>query len=335
MTGVLTLRGERSRELVRLLARAGDGGVASDDLARRMGLPVRNVLGLVAKLRERHGAPIENIAGPTPGRSNHGRYRLAAPVSVRAPRRVPKSRPGHAPCRCQRMREGVRCPRCRMAEAYRSGRHRRSRPSIRPDVWEPSHDAFLATLVGRSESEMAAAFQARFRFRRTGQAIRKRMLDLGLDTRQDGWTIQALSRLFGTTADRVLRAWVRAGLLAGRKGEPSRQSKLDGTREQWWRISDAEVERFIRAYPWEYDWRTMQAGHRLATIAREVGRRDGYLSAKEAGRALGISAQEVARLVRRGELPAKRVTPTSGGAGRDLRIAAADVVAYGRLERAS
>lgn len=332
MSGVLVLRGERSRELLRLLKRAGPEGVTSVDLARQLGMPKNGVLLLIGKLKARHGAPIENLTPWPPGRSNHGRYRLAEPVTIRAPRRVPKSAPGKAPCRCHQMTKGRRCPRCRMVEAYRSGRYRRTRPSIRPDVWTTPEDAFLATLVGKGEAEMADAFEARFHHRRTGHAIRKRMGDLGLSTHQAGWTVQALARLFGTHADRVL-AWIRTGCMAGAKGQPARQAKLGGTRQQWWRVPDAEVERFVRAYPWEYDWRTMRAGERLTVVAQEVARRDGYLSTKEAARVLGVTAHAVAALVRAGDLPARRVTPSQGTIGRDIRVAASDLVAYRRTGR--
>lgn len=331
----LVLRGERSRELIRLLRRAGAEGITTDDLARQMGMSTLRILSLIGKLKGRHGAPIENLTAWPPGRSNFGRYRLSGPVTVRAPRRVPKSKPGTAPCRCHQMREGRRCPRCTMKEVWSSGRYRRTRPSIRPDVWTAPEDAFLATLVGKSESEMADGFEARFHHRRTGHAIRKRMLDLGLDTRQGGWTVQGLSRLFGVNADRVLRAWIRTGLLNGMRGAPSRQAKLDGTREQWWRIADAEVERFIRTYPWEYDWRTMRQGQRLTSVAREVARQHAYLSLKEAAKALGLHPSKVARLVRLGQLPARRLTPAHGTVGRDIRIAASDLVDFRRLGAAS
>ncbi len=330
MSLVIVMRGERSRELVRLLRAAGHDGITSVELAQRIGIPKHGVLALIGKLKSRHGAPIENVVPWPPGRANLGRYRLADDVKVRAPKRVPKSAPGAAPCRCARLAEGKRCPSCTMRNAWASGRYRRTRPSIRPDAWEPSEDAFLASLVGKCESEMAAAFEGRFHYRRTGHAIRARMLKLGLGTRQTGWTVQALARLFGVTADRVLRAWIRPGLMAGAKGEPSRQAKLDGTREAWWRIPDAEVERFIRAYPWEYDWRTMQQGERLSMVARDVARHHSYLTTKEAGRVLGLAPDRIAALVRDGCLPAKRVTPAWGTAGREIRIAAADLVAYGR-----
>lgn len=331
----LVLRGERSRELMRLLRTAGGDGLTSAELAARMGMPKHGILSLIAKLKHRHGAPIENLTPWPPGRSVLGRYRLAEEVSVRAPRRMRKSEPGKAPCRCHQMREGRRCPGCTMRDAWASGRYRRSRPSIRPDVWTGHEDAFLPRLVGQSESEMARAFEARFRYRRSGQAIRNRMLALGLSTQQGGWTVQALSRLFDVSPDRVLRAWIRTGLLAGSKGEPSRQAKLDGTREAWWRIPDAEVERFVRAYPWEYDWRAMRAGDRLSMVARDVGRRDGYLTTKEAARALGIADSKVAALVRSGVLTAKRVTPAWGTTGREIRISANALAAHLRMERAS
>jgi hypothetical protein len=335
---ILILSGERSRELLKLLKRAGPDGVTTVELARAMGTTTTRVLSMIGKLKGRHGAPIENLVAWPPGRSNHGRYRLAAPVTIRSPKRVPKSRPGQAPCRCDQMPEGRRCPRCAMAEAWSSGRYRRSKPSIRPDVWTAPEDAFLETLVGKSEAEMADAFEARFKMRRSGHAIRARMLALGHGTRQDGWTVQALARLFGTSAERVLGAWIRTGLLRGGKGEPNRQSKLDGTREQWWRVPDTEVERFIRTYAWEYDWRTMQAGERLTTVAREVARHDGYLSTKEAGRVLGVSSHDVAALIRQGVLPARRMTSMSGATDSDrqhLRIAASDIVAYSRRGIAS
>jgi hypothetical protein len=334
VSAVLVLRGDRSRDLIRHLARAGDDGLSSLELARRMGMPKHGVLALIGKLKARHGAPIENLVAWPPGRANLGRYRLSEPVTVRAPRRIPKSPPGRAPCRCAKLAEGRRCPRCTALEAHRSGRYVRRRPSIRPDVWTSDQDAFLATLAGKAESEMADAFEARFHHRRTGRAIRARMLKLGLGTRQEGWTVQALSRLFGVTADRVLRAWIRPGLMAGSKGEPSRQAKLDGTREAWWRVPDAEVERFIRSYPWEYDWRVMQAGERLTAVAQEVARRHAYLSPKEAGRVLKLPPTAVTALVREGSLPAKRVTPAWGTTGREIRIAASDLVAYRHGESA-
>lgn len=325
----LALGGERSRALIRLLRRAGSEGMVTPRLAAAIGVSERSVLGLVAKLKHRHGVPIENLVPWPPGRGKHARYRLMAPVRLAAPQRVRPSRPGHAPCRCREMRPGRCCPRCIMVEAWASGRYRRSRPSIRPDIWTPDEDAFLAGLVGLSEVGLADAFRARFGFKRTGGAIRSRMSRLGHATQQRGWTVQSLARLFGVTPDRVLRAWLRNGLLRGAKGAPARQAKLDGTREQWWRVADADVERFIRAYPWEYDRRAMrpegEGGRRLAQVALDVARRDAYLSVDEAARTLGLPPARVASLVRSGALPARRVTPAWGTTPRGVRIAAADV----------
>jgi excisionase family DNA binding protein len=79
----------------------------------------------------------------------------------------------------------------------------------------------------------------------------------------------------------------------------------------------------------------MQQGERLAAVAATVARRHAYLTTKEAGRVLGLPASKVAELVREGSLPARRVTPAFGTVGRELRIAAADLVTYGHAGAAS
>lgn len=331
---VLVLGGYRAPALIRALRAAGPDGMTTPELAAALGISERGVLGLVYKLKDRHAAPIENLVAWPPGRGNHGRYRLSEPVRLDRRRRVPRSPPGQAPCRCAVMRQGARCPRCAMTEAWASGRYQRTRKSIRPDVWTPDEDAYLARLVGLSESGLAETYAARFRVRRTGGGIRARMLKIGLTTEQRGWTVQALARLFGTSPDRVLRSWLRPGLMLGAHGQPARQAKRDGTRQPWWRVADAEVERFIRAYPWEYDHRAMgpedDAGRRLVLVASEVARHEAYLSVAEAARALGLPQGRVAALVRSGALSSRRVTPCWGTIPRTVRILAADVMAFRR-----
>lgn len=185
-------------------------------------------------------------------------------------------------------------------------------------TWTAAEDRVLREHVGRvTLSELTALVSAVHGRSRTPSAVEGRLYTLGLSKRVKAYSANQLAPILGVSGE-VITLWIEAGLIAARRTEPD-GLKPDSKRWGWWLIEHAEVEQFLRAYPWEYDWRSMRRGHQLTGVAQVVQRREPYLTLSEFARRQRVSHRTVFRWLTDGRLPgARRITPRSRKASPQL-----------------
>lgn len=197
--------------------------------------------------------------------------------------------------------------------------------------WTPAEDRVLRENVGRMTlSELTAAVNAVHGRDRRPSGVEGHLYVLGLSKRlMKTFTGQSLSRLFGVEHE-VVTAWLAAGLMRGSRTERDRRSRpaTEAIRPSWWRVDEVAVERFIRAHPWEYDWRSMRPDHHLTALARAVQARAPWLAVKQARKELRIGEATMLRWMAAGRFPnARRVTSRYSTDRACWRIPMADILA--------
>lgn len=115
------------------------------------------------------------------------------------------------------------------------------RPRVTPR-WTANEDAFIEQWAGtRSARWIKARLPGR-----TLAAVKRRFFSLGISRAiREGYTLKSLTQCFGTSKATVT-GWIRTGRLVG-----SRTENQSGFHEKW-EFSDAEVFRFIREHPTQY-----------------------------------------------------------------------------------
>ena len=91
-----------------------------------------------------------------------------------------------------------------------------------------------------------------------------------------------------------------------------------------WRFRETDVEAFIRAHPWLYDWKRMDPAHRLRSLAEVIHKTDPWLTLAEAREQSALSMKQLRRLIARDVLPHERRWHGCGPWGQ-LVVRAADV----------
>lgn len=158
--------------------------------------------------------------------------------------------------------------------------------------WDDKQDAVLRECAGfMASAEIGREVRRRCDVVRSAKAVHNRAARLGLALNEPRTlALGELRNILPVDRERI-RWWVATGMLAAERA----CARL-------WRFGEAEVERFMRTYPWEYDWRGVR-GERWQRIAREVSVRNAWLTAEQAAVALRRDASTVRRLAERGEFP--------------------------------
>lgn len=146
---------------------------------------------------------------------------------------------------------------------------------------------------------------------------------LHLSRSQQFLTAQAVARLFGVDVHVVIRRWIRDGLLRAR-----RSAVNCGGNGRMWRIDDADLERFVRRYPWHYDRTRIEWGTYWRNLANRVWARDPYLGVVEAAAQLGIHPNTLARWCREGRIVAVKTACYGGGNHQRWMLAQSVVSAF-------
>lgn len=200
----------------------------------------------------------------------------------------------------------------------RRGRPLRLDKQYKPRVpWTDAEREMIRELAGTmSMRAIAEAVTERYQIRRTWHGVEKVAGEMGvlLGRSPDLFSVTEFARLVGVHREFAVRHVVKPGLVqssiwdGGRRksAEPSMVMRV---------IHRSEVERFLREYPWMYDWAMVQPGP-LRLLAEVVNRRDPYLSRKDAARLLGVQPSTLGYWVRRGVLSPK-IRP---GGGHDLHM---------------
>jgi hypothetical protein len=71
-------------------------------------------------------------------------------------------------------------------------------------------------------------------------------------------------------------------------------------------MSLADVEAFIRAHPWLYDWKRMDPTSRLRSLAEVIHKADPWLTLAEAAEQSALSVKQLRRIVAQDVLPHER-----------------------------
>lgn len=197
--------------------------------------------------------------------------------------------------------------------------------------WRPVEDAFLRRHAGEyTVAQIAELINGQLGLaHRTGSGVRQRLYQLGVSRALTSWTALQVADLFGVNSKWLPPRWIKPGYLhaerraAGNSADPDAVSHV-------YRITDADLEAFIRNYPWHYDPRSMQRGHRLTALAEMVYRQDPWLYDAEAARAFGVTKESIRVYRREGWLPnARRMRTHNGKPNGFWRIPASDLRALG------
>lgn len=192
--------------------------------------------------------------------------------------------------------------------------------------WTADEDRYLADHVGELLlPELTAGVNAIHGRDRRSAAVRERLSLLGISRRDRRWySANRLAPILGVDGWMIGR-WIETGRLRAR-----RMGAAVHKQGNPWRIEPADIEAFIREYPWEYDWRTIRPSHPFALLARTVQGRNPYLTFDQARRHLRIGGSALQRRLQCGLIVgAVRVTPweRSGSPERSMwRIPAAALV---------
>lgn len=161
--------------------------------------------------------------------------------------------------------------------------------------WTADDDDYIREWYGlRPDSQIAR------RLGRSINAVRIRAYLLRRRKADFRWTARQVAEFFGIDEHKLIREWVRPGLIAARR---------DGL---CWVIDDASLERFVRRFPWHYDPRRIDPDDPLGAIAHRVHAADPWLTPAQVARLKGVSSDWVCRACRAGELPAERTKGTGG-----------------------
>lgn len=183
--------------------------------------------------------------------------------------------------------------RVRQAQSARWGR--------RWDTWSPAEERWLADLAaqGWGSAQLARQLAREFGVPRTPGAVHRRASTLGLSLASRALTLADLERLFGVDGGTILRRWIADGYLRA-------QPRHGRGRAPHWRFLETDVEAFVRAHPWLYDWRRMQPGQCLRSIAEVVHRSDPWLTLAEVAARTKLSIKQLRVKVVREEIPHER-----------------------------
>ncbi|MCA1646790.1 MAG: hypothetical protein LC797_15480 [Chloroflexi bacterium] len=142
-------------------------------------------------------------------------------------------------------------------------------------------------------------------------------------------TLADVERLFGVDGGTVLGRWMASGALRA-------LPRSDRGRAPHRRFRETDVQAFIRAHPWLYDWRRMRAANRFRSLAEVIHKADPWLTLAEAELQSALSIKQLRRLIARDGLPHERRWHGCGPWGQivvraaDLDALARSAAAFGR-----
>ncbi len=167
------------------------------------------------------------------------------------------------------------------------------------DAWLAAEERRLVELGPVLETPLLVAeLASEFGVPRTAEAVRHRAGKLGVRLPRM-LSLADLERLFGVDGGTVLRRWTANGALR----VLPRNSRGRSPR---WQFRETDVEAFIRAHPWIYDWRRMQQRHRLRSLAEVIYKADPWLTLEEAAARGNVSIKRLRRLIAQDEIPHER-----------------------------
>lgn len=167
------------------------------------------------------------------------------------------------------------CRRCRSREAMATfDFSTRRRPAVpRPDAWDSEEDARLAALCGHfTPTEIAVHLNEEFHradgITRTDQAVIVRMKLRGLSRWMHGYRMHEVEQIFRFDHRAMHVRWLQTGLLV-----PTRTFNGRGTARQNYVFTDEDLLRFVREYPWAYDYRRFRDPAELPRHLQGIARR--------------------------------------------------------------
>ncbi len=216
---------------------------------------------------------------------------MSAVLEIRATQTTRRRRQLRLICTC-----GT-CQSCRMRSAWAKGKFDNRRRGIPWDAWTPEEEALLRQLAGTMDlAEIARVLTERFGIPRSVNAVDVRCQRLGISHWRQGYCLRDIELIFRLHHRAIVRWWVQPGLLRGERWSGRGPN-------QGWVFHETDVERFIREYPWAYDWTRMKRGHPLSRLAEVVNRADPWLTYEDLRRYVGIARVNLDRWRRRGLVP--------------------------------
>ncbi len=180
---------------------------------------------------------------------------------------------------------------------------------LRGDHWTPEEDGLLRQLAGTmEEAEIARIISERYGTYRTATAVHVRAVRRGISLWAKGMALGHLVEVFGYDHRVIKRWWINTGLLSGRRWSGR------GPNEGWW-FEPADVETFVRRYPWAYDWKRMKPRHPLTRLAEVVNKADPWLTLQDLASYVGLNISNTARWMRRGLIPHQHRPKSGPGSG--------------------
>lgn len=176
--------------------------------------------------------------------------------------------------------------------------------------WTPAEDRVIRASVGSCTlSQITERVNAVHNRTRRPTGVEGRIYALGLSKKRAAFSAFQLTTIMGISCEQVTM-WLTSGKLKGERGEPdgwTPGSKRGGR----WVIQMADVEAFLRAYPWEYEASSIQRGHPLRALAEIIQQRQRYVTLDQFARQARVSSTTVLLWIKRGVvIGAQRVTPS-------------------------
>lgn len=179
-------------------------------------------------------------------------------------------------------------------------RERARLAEIHPGLWSPTEDELIRTLAGIERvDEIARRCEEDSGKRRTKQSVQRRACNLGISTARVLWAAGDLGKVFGVDRSTVLH-WMDAGQLGSKPWGGSLHVS-----------NQAQVEAFIREYPWLYDLDRMVG--QFKRLAEVVHKRDPWWTTVRVFRETGLTPHVLQTLRNDGALTSFRRSGPNGG----------------------
>lgn len=171
---------------------------------------------------------------------------------------------------------------------------------LRGEPWTKTELQFLRAQAGSLPVEQLAARLTELSGRaRSVYSVKGKARELGLSLDTHHITLMDVGRVFGLPPYAVRTRWVYTHAL------PTERRPGGRDRVGHHMVSLEALKRFMRDYPWEFEWQLMQQGHQLTALAQRLQAEPWYTQ-EEVAKATGLLRWQVSRMLRAGTLPHAR-----------------------------
>jgi hypothetical protein len=167
-------------------------------------------------------------------------------------------------------------------------------PTWRAYTW--SEDAIVRAHYSRLGARLTAAILHKHGYERPARSVEMRAHRLGLVVTRPGLAVYDLLKILPFGEPKI-RAWIEDGTI--------RAEQVGGRAKQYYRVSEDELRRFIRAEIWRFDWRRVRPGP-WQVEAKAAHLKAQVIGVPEAARILGAGQVTVLSWIQAGYVAGAR-----------------------------